>query len=224
MAKKLLLVPLVKKFIRETANGKRRMANGQRLKHRTVANYFYLLKNLEAFEAFKSEPLCVTINIRSNRKIIEVLSFNNGVPTFGGRYFSFDQDTVKKPGASRYIMEYKKDAGPRLTYDNDLQMIVFEHMESETNEPNKKWTYVPDGDYEGFKWVSGKWMHVEKLFNQITAEGKEPVPAPVKDAEGNTMEDLLKDNMSNEKDKTDTPAIKPAAKPKAVKSKKKGNQ
>ena len=162
-------------------------------------------------------------NIRSNRKIIEVLSFNDGVPTFGGRYFSFDQDTVKKRGVSRYIMEYKKDAGPRLTYDNDLQMIVFEHMESETNEPNKKWTYVPDGDYEGFKWVSGKWMHVEKLFNQITAEGKEPVPAPVKDAEGNTMEELLRDNMSNEKEKADTPVIKPAAKPKAVKQKKKGN-
>ena len=162
-------------------------------------------------------------NIRSNRKIIEVLSFNDGVPTFGGRYFSFDQDSVKKPGANRYIMEYKKDAGPRLTYDNDLQMIVFEHMESETNEPNKKWTYVPDGDYEGFKWVSGKWMHVEKLFNQITAEGKEPVPAPVKDAEGNTMEELLRDNMSNEKEKADTPVIKPATKPKAVKPKKKGN-
>jgi hypothetical protein len=70
MAKKILLVPLVKKFIRDTVNGKRRMANGQRLKHRTVANYFYLLKNLEAFEAFKGEPLRVTINIRSNRKQI----------------------------------------------------------------------------------------------------------------------------------------------------------
>jgi integrase len=70
MAKKLLLVPLVKKFIRDTVNGKRRMANGQRLKHRSVANYFYLLKNLEAFEAFNGESLRVTINIRSNRKQI----------------------------------------------------------------------------------------------------------------------------------------------------------
>ena len=159
-------------------------------------------------------------NIRSNRKVIEVLSFNDGVPTFGGRYFSFDQDSVKKPTTSRYIMEYKKDAGPRLTYDNDMQMIVFEHMESETNEPNKKWTYVPDGDYEGFKWQNGKWVHVEKLFNQVTAEGKEPVPSPIKDAEGNTMEDLLKDNMAGEKEKTDTPAVKPV-KPKTVKPKKK---
>jgi hypothetical protein len=163
-------------------------------------------------------------NIRSNRKVIEVLNFNDGVPTFGGRYFSFDQDTVKKPTTSRYIMEYKKDAGPRLTYDDDMQMIVLEHLESETNEPGKKWTYVPDGDYEAFKWENGKWVHVEKLFNQVTAEGKEPVPSPIKDAEGNTNEDLLKDNMSGEQNKTDTVTKKNPPKPKAIKPKKKTNQ
>ena len=163
-------------------------------------------------------------NIRSNRKIIEVLNFKDGTPTFGGRYFSFDQDTIKKPTTSRYIMEYKKDAGPRLTYDNDMQVIVFEHMESETSEPNKKWTYVPDGDYEGFKWENGKWVHIEKIFNQITAEGKEPMPSPIKDAEGNTIEDKLKDNLSNEKEQPDTLVVKPATKPKSMKPKKKGHQ
>lgn len=70
MAKKILLVPLVKKFIRDTANGKRRMANGQRIKHKSVANYFYLLKHLVEFEQFKGEAVYVTINIRSNRKQI----------------------------------------------------------------------------------------------------------------------------------------------------------
>ena len=164
-------------------------------------------------------------NIRSNRKIIEVLSFTDGFPTFGGRYFSFEQDTVKKPITSRYIMEYKKDAGPRLTFDNDLQMIVFEHLESETGEPKKKWTYIPDGDYEGFKWMNGKWVHQEKLFNQVTAEGKEPVPSPIKDSEGNTIEENLKDNISNQKDPEDTTAKKPPVKPKtAAKPKKKVNQ
>jgi hypothetical protein len=160
-------------------------------------------------------------NIRSNRKIIEVLNFKDGTPTFGGRYFSFDQDSVKKPSASRYIMEYKKDAGPRLTYDNDMQMIVFEHLESETSEPNKKWTYIPDGDYEGFKWQNGKWVHVEKLFNQVTAEGKEPMPSPIKDADGNTMEENLKDNLSNEKEQAEEkPAAKKAAPIKKPKTKK----
>ena len=50
-------------------------------------------------------------NIRSNRKFIEVLNFNNDEPSFGGRMFSFEEDAVKKPSVSRFIMEYKKDGG-----------------------------------------------------------------------------------------------------------------
>jgi hypothetical protein len=65
-----------------------------------------------------------------------------------------------------------------------LGMIIMEHLESENNEPTKKWTYIPDGDYEGFKWKNGKWIHVEKVFNQVTEEGKEPIPSPIKDAQG----------------------------------------
>ncbi|MEO6718759.1 MAG: hypothetical protein ABIN67_00295 [Ferruginibacter sp.] len=133
-------------------------------------------------------------NIRSNRKIIEVLNFSNDEPTFGGRHFSFEEDSVSKPVVSRYIMEYKKNAGARLTYDDELGMIIFEHLESETNEPTKKWTYIPDGDYEGFKWKNGKWIHIAKVFNQVTEEGKEPVPKPIKDAEGKTMEERLQNN------------------------------
>lgn len=164
-------------------------------------------------------------NIRSNRKIIEVLSFSNDEPTFGGPYFSFEQDTVPKPSTSRHIMEYKKDAGAKLNYDDDMKMIILEHLESETNEPKKKWTLIPDGDYEGFKWMNGKWVHVEKVFNQKTAEGMEPVPDPVKDASGNTIEEKLKDNLSEENPKTEEmPSEKKATqKPKTTKPKKKGN-
>ena len=138
-------------------------------------------------------------NIRSDRKIIEVLNFINDEPEFGGRYFSFENDTLKRPTTSRYIMEYKKAAGARLNYDESLDMIVFEHLESESNEPKKKWTLIPDGDYEGFKWTNGKWVHVEKVFNQVTPEGNEPVPNPIKDAQGNTDENKLKDNTPQKK-------------------------
>ena len=133
-------------------------------------------------------------NIRSNRKIIEVLKFIDDEPLFGGRYFSYENDTLKQPATSRFILEYKKDAGARLNYDENLDMIVFEHLESESNEPKKKWTLIPDGDYEGFKWKNGKWVHIDKVFNQITPEGNEPVPNPIKDAQGNTDENRLKDN------------------------------
>ena len=138
-------------------------------------------------------------NIRSNRKIIEVLNFVNDEPEFGGRFFSFENDAVKIPTVSRYIMEYKKSAGARLTYDENLRMIVFEHLESESNEPKKKWTLIPDGDYEGFKWNNDKWVHIEKVFNQVTPEGKEPVPNPLKDTQGNLEIDKLQDDTPAEK-------------------------
>lgn len=121
-------------------------------------------------------------NMKSDRKIIEVLTFKNEEPLFGNQLFSFEESPKKKEIKSRYILEYKKEASARLVYDDDLKMIVAEHLQSETNEPAKKWTYIPDGDYEGFKWMNGRWIHVNKVFNQITPEGKEPVPQPYQES------------------------------------------
>lgn len=159
-------------------------------------------------------------NIRSNRKIIEVLSFSNDEPIFGGRYFSFENDKIFKTSISRYIMEYKKEAGPRLTYDPELDMIVAEHLVSESNEPTKKWTLIGDGDYEGFKWINGKWVHVEKVYHYITPEGKEPVPKPIRDKEGNIDENKLKGGDENDKPVTDPVNTKPKT---STTVKKKGN-
>jgi hypothetical protein len=127
-------------------------------------------------------------NIRSTKKIIEILQFVYGQPVFGDPIFSFEKDTAARPTVSRYIMEFKKDAGARLTYDDDMDMIIFEHLISETNEPKKKWTLIGDGDYEGFKWVDGKWLHVEKVFTQVTPDGQAPVPKPVTGS-GNLLDD-----------------------------------
>jgi len=145
-------------------------------------------------------------NIRSNKKLIEILSFQNGQPVFGSRQFSIVSGFGYNNKMARFIMEFKKEASPRLTYDKDLNMIVFEHLISESNQPNKKWTLIGDGDYEGFKWVDGKWAYVNKVFNEVTAEGNAPLPAPLRDAQGNIDATKLKENESPAK----TPASKPA--------------
>jgi hypothetical protein len=118
-------------------------------------------------------------SIRSNKKIIEVMRFEEGVPVFGGPYFMVPNDQIIPHFPNRFIMEYKKSAGVRLNYDNDLGMIIKEHLISETNEPHRKWTMIGDGDYEGFVWKKGKWVYVEKVFDQKTPEGKAPVPQPL---------------------------------------------
>jgi hypothetical protein len=145
-------------------------------------------------------------NIRSNKKIIEVLHFDGDEPVFGGRFFSYEEDTVFKNSAGRYIMEYKKDDGPKLNYDAEMDVIVVEHLISETNEPNKKWTYVGDGDYEGFKWKNGKWVHIEKLFNQVTPLGQMPVPNPI---DAGKLDSKIPVEQDEEK-----PAVKPKTTPK----------
>jgi hypothetical protein len=138
-------------------------------------------------------------NINSNKKIVEVLTFNNGEPMFGGSYFS-DPDTKKHFG-SRLILEYKKNASPRLAYDEDQDMIIYEHLISETGEPQKKYTYIPDGDYEGLKWKDGKWVHIEKVFTQKLKEGEAPVPEPIRDDKGTIDENKLKNNEKDDESK-----------------------
>lgn len=149
-------------------------------------------------------------NMVSDRKIIEVLTFKDGQPVFGGPYFSFQNHNLQKGIIARYVMEYKKKASPKLSYDKNMDIIIYEHLVSETGEPQKKYTYIPDGDYEGLKWKDGKWVHIEKVFNQITPEGKEPVPQPILDAKGNIDESKLNQKMPDQQteptDKNNQPA------------------
>jgi hypothetical protein len=147
-------------------------------KHAFGKNYYTLLGYIEN-------------TISSNKKVIEILTFDDGQPIFGGSYFSFQDNSVIKKYRARYIMEYKKNASPRLTYDPDQDMIIFEHLISESGEPQKKYTYIPDGDYEGLTWRDGKWVHIQKVFTQKTPEGQEPLPQPVLDAQGNIDETKL---------------------------------
>lgn len=128
-------------------------------------------------------------DVSSTRKWLEVLTFDaNGNPVFGGNYFDYKDDELKAPQpVDRFLLEYEKDARARMVYDPDLNVIVFDHLISESNEPQKKYTLIPDGDYEGFKWQDGKWVHVDKLFNQQLKGGQAPRPQPLFDENGSSL-------------------------------------
>ena len=122
-------------------------------------------------------------SFRSTKKRIEVLTFDtNHKPVFGAApYFDITKEGTPAPPQSRFSIEYKKDANAILRYDDELKMIVFDHLIPENNEPTKKFTYVPDGDYEGFKWQNGRWVHVNKIFDFKLEDGQAPVEKPVKE-------------------------------------------
>jgi hypothetical protein len=163
-------------------------------------------------------------NMRSTKKWIEVLTFNErGQPVFGGLYFSIP-DTTNKAKATfltpaRFCIEYKKDGGARLNYDPEMDMIVFAHLESESKQPDKSYTLVPDGDFMGFKWDNGHWVFVDKVFDFKLKDGEAPLPEPLKDDNGkNDEEKLLRQSEKNGLKITPDPKS-PAPK----KSSKKGN-
>lgn len=132
--------------------------------------------------------------VSSNKKWMEVLTFNDRQePVFGGPLISFKEDTTKKPVQTRFSIEYKKEANTLLNYDPDLDMIVFDHLISESEEPGKKNTYIPDGTYEGFKWKNGQWVHVDKVFDFQLEDGQFPVDDKLRDEQGNIDEKKLEE-------------------------------
>lgn len=124
-------------------------------------------------------------NQRSTKKWIDVLSFDqNKQPVFGLRNgFTFEKDSLPQTPQNRFMLEYKKDGRARIQFDEEMDMILLDHLISETNEPGKKYTLIPDGDYEGFIWKEGSWQHIEKVFTQKLEDGQAPIPTPFKDKE-----------------------------------------
>lgn len=140
----------------------------------------------------------------STRKWLEVLTFDEeGTPQFGGRFFNYPEDSIKPAQpAYRFCLEYKKDGRARINYDPEMDMIIFDHLVSESNHQSEKYTLVPDGDYEGFKWKDGKWNYVEKVFDFKLEDGQAPIPEPIKDADGNSNEKILQERSDkNERKK-----------------------
>ena len=141
-------------------------------------------------------------SVRSTKKWIEVMTFNQkNEPIFGGQYFSFEEDSIIRPVLHRFSIEYKKAARTYVNYEEDMKLILVDHLISETDEPDNPSSFVPDGDYEGFKWQKGKWVHVDKVFNFKLEDGQAPVDDPIMDLKGKKNEEKLKQQTEENKKK-----------------------
>lgn len=139
--------------------------------------------------------------VRTNKKWIDVLSFDSrNLPVFGGN-FSFENDTARRLPQKRFFIEYKEDASSYLNFDPESNLILVDHLVSETDEPDKAYTFVPDGDYEGFEWKGGKWIHIDKVFHQKLEDGNAPVPDPILDEKGNKNEERLQEQSEKNRSK-----------------------
>ena len=99
-------------------------------------------------------------NVRSTKKVIEVLSFDkDNKPSLGMPVFDGDSKSCK-----RVVFEYTRQASMLLRFVPDQQLIVFDHL----SPPDQKMkdhpeTFGPDLSYDGFKLKNGRWVLVENL-------------------------------------------------------------
>ncbi len=140
---------------------------------------------------------------QSSMKWIEVLSFNEkNEPVFGAQpFFSYQYDSLPKKAKNRFGIEFKKGARVLVNYIPELEMILVDHLVSETDQPDLTWTMIPDGDQEGFKWENGRWEHIDKVFTFKLQDGQAPVDDPIMDTKGNKNEQKLQDKTNKNKEK-----------------------
>jgi hypothetical protein len=151
--------------------------------------------------------------LSSTKKWMEILTFDNaGNPVFGGPYISFREDSLQKPMRVRFNIEYKKEASTTFNYNPEMDMIVYDDLISESDEPGRKDTYIPDGDFQGFKWKDGQWVHVEKVFNFRLKDGEYPKDNMLRDENGKIDEDKLIQQSQKNQLKKDSTRKKPLKK------------
>lgn len=139
---------------------------------------------------------------QSSMKWVEVLTFNEkNEPVFGGPFFSYEKDSVPKPPKYRIGLEFKKGTRVLVNYIPELDMILVDHLISESEQPELPWTFIPDGDQEGFKWENGKWVHIDKVFTLKLEDGQAPVGDPLMDPKGNKNEQKLQQKTDKNKTK-----------------------
>lgn len=100
-------------------------------------------------------------NFVTNKKLIDVLYFSDkDLPKFGESLFADEKGKIKK----RIIFEYQANVYFSLRYDEDADMIVFDHLSpSNENLEGQFQFYGPDFTYDGFQFKDGKWQYVKNV-------------------------------------------------------------
>jgi hypothetical protein len=96
----------------------------------------------------------------STKKIVECVKIKNKKITFGAPVF---ESMVRGNGkiCNRFVAEYDRKSRIGLNWDNEKQMIVYDHLESSIGDNAKRYSFVPDGTYDALKWTGAGWRIVQ---------------------------------------------------------------
>ncbi len=97
--------------------------------------------------------------VKTNKKVIEILSFKNNNVVFGLPVFDGSQKPKK-----RVVFEYNRQASMLLRYVPNQQLIVFDHLSPRDPKVKTDYSfYGPDLTYDGYKLKNGRWNFVPDL-------------------------------------------------------------
>lgn len=108
---------------------------------------------------------------KTTKKVIEVLSFNNGLPVFGKAIF---EGIKGSPVQSRIVFEYHKLNSMTLRMDKSLNMIVFDHLVpfDPAMVGNFEY-YASDSSFDGYRLLGGRLKLVENVEPKNDPDAKD---------------------------------------------------
>jgi len=126
----------------------------------------------------------------NKRKLVDVLSFQNGEPEFGREpvFVKINQKNGQKMPLNRLVLEYTSAAAVRLNYDESLGHIMHDHLIMSGAAPGGGPSFVPDGSYQGYELKGGFWVNIPKVYDQVLEDGQAPRDFPVLDSENANRE------------------------------------
>ncbi|MFT7588274.1 MAG: hypothetical protein ACI959_000481 [Limisphaerales bacterium] len=145
---------------------------------------YYFLFGLDGWDMF------------STKKIVEVMYIEKGKLVFGAPVFATTEQGP--PYLNRFVLQYKKDSGVGLNYDAYLEQIIYDHLVPENPLSEGIYsTYIGDGSYSGYTWEKGKWIYVDKVFDQMQAFPPDNSPPPSDKKDPFNYEDKIKKTPKN---------------------------
>lgn len=115
----------------------------------------------------------------TDKKVLEALSIDERGVRFGLPLFGVASTNFRGQRVNRFILEFKKGVHVSLNWDAERSMIVFDRLASISNDPGRKYTFAPTGEYDGFVWGNDTWNYKQNLIPiTILKDGDAPGEEP----------------------------------------------
>jgi hypothetical protein len=111
----------------------------------------------------------------SNKKVLDPMIIHPDGIRFGAPVFAIASPNIPNRRINRFVLEYKKGVQVSMKWDEERKAIVFDKLVSQVNDPRRKYTYVPSGEYDGLKWENDSWTYIQGLIPvTILKDGQSP--------------------------------------------------